>query len=140
MEETETQEQREQETRRVHTPTTTRPRSASPPHVHPQSATAQLGLTQEEANEVHEECIRAQEELQEEMQREDHKREAKQNGYPPLPEHPTYNMTSDYDTHVVSLGHQVNDGGTASSMPEHDAIGQLEYELDTLRVGHGNWA
>jgi hypothetical protein len=52
-----------------------------------------------------------------------------------------YDTTSDHDEYVVSLGHQeVNDGGTASPMPERDAIGQLEYELDTLRVGHGNWA
>ena len=71
----------------VHTPTTTHPQSTPPPFVHPKSATAQLGLTTEEANKVHEECIRAQEELQEEMQREDHKREAKWNGYPPLPKH-----------------------------------------------------
>src|ERR1700689_742605 len=67
-EETERQEQREHDTRRVHTPTTTHPQSAPPPHVHPQLATAQLGLTPEEANEVHKEGIHAQEELQEEMQ------------------------------------------------------------------------
>jgi hypothetical protein len=52
-----------------------------PPLVHPDSAAAQLGLTPEEAKEVHEECIRAQEEIQEEMEEEDqvrHQRMAEQ--------------------------------------------------------------
>src|SRR6202167_2451449 len=48
-EETERREQREHGTRRVHTPTTTCPRSASPPFVHPELATAQLRPTPEEA-------------------------------------------------------------------------------------------
>jgi hypothetical protein len=39
--------------------------------VHPESATAQLGLTPEEAVEIHKESIRAQEEIQEEIKEED---------------------------------------------------------------------
>jgi hypothetical protein len=144
-EEAETQEQHEHDARQVHT-TVMRPRSTPPPHVHPQSATAQLGLTPEEAEEVHNECIRAQEEIRKETEEEDRARRERiaeqgtHDTHPPLPEHPTYDTTSDHDAHVVSLEYQVNDGGTASPIPERNAIGQLEYELDTLRVGHGNWA
>jgi hypothetical protein len=44
-----------------------RPQSTPPPLVHPESATTQLGLTTEEATEVHNECLHAQEEIQEEQ-------------------------------------------------------------------------
>src|SRR6202167_6237652 len=134
-EETERREQREHETGRVRTPTTTRPQSASPPHVHPQSATAQLGLIPEEAEEVHNKCIRAQDKIRKEIEEEDrarHDRMTKQEAHDthlPLPKHPMYDTTSDHDAHIVSLGYQVNDGGTASPMPERDKIGRLEYEL-----------
>src|ERR1700691_5035660 len=112
-----------------------RPRSIPPPFIHPKSATAQLGLTPEEAEEVHNECIRAQDEIQKEIEEEDRARRDRitekgaHDTELPLPEHPTYDTTSDHDAHVVSLGYQVNDGGTASPMPERDKIGRLEYEL-----------
>src|SRR6202050_386474 len=130
-------QEREQETRKTHT--TIRPRYTSPPHVHLQSATAQLGLTPEEAEEVHNECIRAQDEIRKEIEEEDRARRERiaeqgvHDTHPPLPEHPTYDTTSDHDAYVVSLGYQANDGGTASPTPERDGIGQLEYELDTTR-------
>ena len=44
-------------------------RFAPPPIVHPELATAQLGLTPEEAKEIHKECMRAQEEIQREIGR-----------------------------------------------------------------------
>jgi hypothetical protein len=64
--------------------TVTRPRSTPPLPVHPESATAQLGLTPEEAQAVHEECIRAQEEIQREIEEEDrvrHQRMAEQDAH-----------------------------------------------------------
>jgi hypothetical protein len=103
MEEATWQEQHGYETTQTHT-TITCPRSTPPPLIHPESATAQLRLTPEEAKEVHKECIHAQGELQREMQWEDREQEAKQHTYPPLPEHLTYDATSNHSTHVVSLG------------------------------------
>jgi hypothetical protein len=57
--------------------------------------------TPEEAVEVHKEYIRTQEEIQEEIQRKDHEREARQHAYPPLPIHPVYNATSNHARHVA---------------------------------------
>jgi hypothetical protein len=54
----------ERKTRQAQTTTTACPRSAPPPPVHPESVTAQLGLTPEEAQAIHKEGVRAQEEIQ----------------------------------------------------------------------------
>jgi hypothetical protein len=68
-------------------------RSAPPPLLHPESATARLGLTPEETREVHEECLRVQREIQEEMDKEDRiarERETKRDvhdAHPPLEHH-----------------------------------------------------
>ena len=64
-------ERQEQEEMTQEDTTTTCPRSAPPPLVHPDSAAAQLGLTPEEAEEVHNECICAQREIQEEIEEKD---------------------------------------------------------------------
>jgi hypothetical protein len=92
-EEAERQEQHEATQER--TTAIARPLSAPPPPVHPESATAQLGLTPEEAAEVHKECIRAQEEIQEEIEEEDRVRHdwvAKADAHPDetkrVPTHP----------------------------------------------------
>jgi hypothetical protein len=47
---------------------TTRAESPHPPLIHPNSAAAQLGLTPTEAAEVDQECIRAQQEIQKEIE------------------------------------------------------------------------
>jgi hypothetical protein len=64
-------ERQEQDKTTQEDTTTARPQFAPPPPVHPESAAAQLGLTPEEAQAVHEECIRAQEEIQREIEEED---------------------------------------------------------------------
>src|ERR1700691_4165673 len=109
-EEAERREQREHGTRRVHTPTVTRPPSASPPHVHPQSATAQLGLTPEEAEEVHDECIRAQDEIQREIEEEEQarrERKAEQDTHAHVtpPGHLAYDTENHSNTPVASYEH-----------------------------------
>jgi hypothetical protein len=100
------QEQREHETRRVRTPTTTRTRSAPPPPSHPGSTTAQLGLTTERANEVHEGCTRAQE-TQREGQQEERERTAERGAHPN-----TSHMTHQTTTTRVSR-HSVTTRSTA---------------------------
>jgi hypothetical protein len=75
-----------------------RPRSAPPLVIHPESAAAQLGLTPEEAKEVHKECTHAQEEIQQEIEAEDrvaHERKAGRNV------HEAYNVTNDPDAYTV---------------------------------------
>jgi hypothetical protein len=126
-EEAERQEQQEHETRQ-RTPTTTRSRSAPSPPLHPGSTTAQLGLTTEQANEVHERCTHAQE-TQRESQREEHERTAERgarNTHPPPLEHLMHDPSNDHDTRVASLDHHEEHGGdTASPRPKRDMIEPL---------------
>jgi len=143
-EETERREQREHETGRVRTPTTTRPRSASPPHVHPQSATAQLGLTPEEAEEVHYECIRAQDEIrreieEEEQARREQKAEQDAHAHVPPPGHLAYGTENHGDTPVASSEHH-GELDPQTEPDRNDTIGQLAYELGVPREAHLDWA
>jgi hypothetical protein len=76
-----------------------RPQSAPPPVVHPESAAAQLGLTLEEAEEIHKECLHAQEEIQEEMEAEDRITSKQKAG---RSAHKAYDMTNDHDAYTAS--------------------------------------
>jgi hypothetical protein len=118
----ETERQERDETTQERTTTTTHPRPAPPPFVHPDSA-AQLGLTLEEATEVHEERIRAQEEIQGEIEEEDRlwrqRRELGEHGTPPPPpKYLTHNMADDHK----------EPGNTVSVTLRDDTIGQLTRE------------
>ena len=126
------------------TPTTTCAQLAPPPPLHLGSATAQLGLTTEEAEEAHQECTRPQRGLQEEIDRRQDERTAEWGAhdmYPPPPEYLMHDAVNEHDTSAVSLGHQEeSDGDIASQSPERDAIGQLAHKLDAQREGREDWA
>jgi hypothetical protein len=142
VETTEGIQEREHETRQTHT--TTRPRSASPPHVHPQSATAQLGLTPEEAKEVHYECIRAQDEIrreieEEEQARRERKAEQDAHAHVPPPGHLAYDTENHGDMPVASYEHH-GELDPQTEPDRNDTIGQLAYELGVPREANLDWA
>jgi hypothetical protein len=136
------QEQRKREASRAQTTNIMRPRSAPLPFVHLDSAAAQLGLTPEEAMEVHEVRIRAQEAIQREIEEEDRlRRQRKEHGaHPPPSEYLAYDTTDDRDTPLVLLDHHEEPGNTASATPGDDVIGQRARELEAQPGAHKDWA
>jgi hypothetical protein len=122
------------------------PQSASPPLIHPESATALLGLTPKEAAEVHLRCIRAQQEIQKEIEEEERvwrqqkaERDVHNTHYPP-PEHLTDDITSNHNTHIVLSNHHEEPASTANAEPRDDTIGRLAHELGVPREAYEDWA
>jgi hypothetical protein len=106
--------------------------------MHPESAAAQLGLTPEEAEEVHEECICAQEEIQEEMDREDRIARERRNGQYG---HEASNTANDADAYAVLFERNGEYGGKADRTElERDAIEPLAYELIVPGERGRDWA
>jgi hypothetical protein len=85
-----------------------RPQSTPPPFVHPESTATQLRLTPEEAKEVQEECIRAQEEIRQEMEVDDR---ATREWKAKRDIHEAYDTTNDPDTSTMSFGCDSEHGG-----------------------------
>jgi hypothetical protein len=106
----------------------------------PQTATEQLGLTPEEAREVHEECIRAQREIQEEMAKEDQvAREwmIERDTRPTPLEDDTHGTVKDDNVHVVLFQHRSeSDDGAVYTGHEDDSM----HELAIVDDGHVDWA
>ena len=114
-----------------------------PPLIHPESVTAQLGLTTEEAEEVHRECICTQENLQVEMDWGDriwHKQVTKQETHAHIQpyKHQVHNMMNDHNMHTMLFKHHKNLGGNFTSA--YCLIKQLACKLDTPRETYGDWA
>jgi hypothetical protein len=121
--------------------------SAPPPFIHPESATTQLRLTPEEAREVHEECIHAQREIQEEMDREDRAtrewttEQDTHNTHPPPFKHDTHNTMNDHDTYAMLI-EQCGESSSAivNARPNYDNVEPLAHELVVLGSTGGDWA
>jgi hypothetical protein len=121
--------------------TTASPRFAPPPPVHPESATAQLELTPEEAQAIHEECLRAQEELHREMDQDYHitrERWIKRDVHQPTPQ--AYEMPNETHQATSSLGgDSINRRDTLYQVVRHrlpTPTAHPELEQGTY-VGHG---
>jgi hypothetical protein len=105
-------------------------------------ATTQLGLTPEEAREVHEECIRAQREIQEEMDGEDRAvrewtTERDTHDTHPSPfKHDTHNTMNDHDAYATPIEWcGKSSSAIVNARPNYDDVEPPAHELVILGRG-----